>query len=811
VLPPDAAAKPVWTNAQIAANLTRSNTSWSATAGTGASVTFGFRTTAPTTGVEAAGFSAFTTVQQSAARIALQSWADAANIKFVEASAVTAQIVFANTTSGPGQAWAYYPGSGVGGDVWINPNQTSNFQLSPGGYGLLTLVHEIGHAVGLSHPGDYDASTGTPTYATNALYMQDSRQYTDMSYFSAANTGASHGSSYGSTPLLHDILAVQRLYGVNTTVRTGNTVYGFNSTAGVAALDFSVNNAPVVAIVDAGGTDTLDLSGYAMAERVDLGEGAFSDVGGLTLNVAIAFGAVIENAIGGSGADDITGNAAANRLDGGAGDDVLTGGLGDDTLIGGIGTDTAAYAGLASDYVVTLLSTGIYNVTGAEGTDRLEGVEMLRFGASAAVAIDSVATITPATLAIAAASAAKAEGNSGSTAFTFTVTRAGNTAIATSAGWAVTGSGASAAAAADFAGGVLPSGSVSFLAGEMAKTITVNIAGDTLVEVTEGFTVTLSAPAANTAITTAAASGQILNDDVASAGLSILGTGLSKSEGNSGSTAFTFTVTRDGITTTAVSVGWSLTGSGTSAATASDFQGNRLPAGTVKFAAGETTKTVSFLVVGDTVVEANETFIVTLAKPSTGAVISVATAAGTISNDDVVRAAATLLPSGQEVFAAADAAGRDQLWVGDVVSARQLTSGIGQGTQPRQFVQLDSAGKLLFTGIDSAGRSQLFATDGNAVTQLSQSTFAKGLQPADFTAAGPTSDIFTGLDALGRSQVWSADGTSIQQLTSIAGGLVAQGITPNGADTSWFIGNGNTGSAHLWVGDGTVKGTHVVM
>lgn len=171
VLPPDAAAKPVWSNSQIAANLTRSNTSWAATPGTAVSVTFGFRTTAPTTGLEAAGFSAFTAAQQAAARIALQSWADASGVRFVESAATTAQIVFANTTTGPGQAWAYMPGSGVGGDVWINPNQASNFQLSPGGYGLLTLIHEVGHALGLSHPGDYDASQGTPTYATDALYM----------------------------------------------------------------------------------------------------------------------------------------------------------------------------------------------------------------------------------------------------------------------------------------------------------------------------------------------------------------------------------------------------------------------------------------------------------------------------------------------------------------------------------------------------------------------------------------------------------------------------------------------------------------
>jgi serralysin len=220
--------KPDWTQAQIAANLTRSNTSWATTAGGSVVVTFRFLDVRPVTGVEAAGYSPFSEVQKYAARIALQTWADAANIRFVESNSISAQIVFANTTSGPGQAWAYMPGTGIGGDVWINPNQASNFQLNPGGYGLLTMIHEIGHALGLSHPGDYDASKGTPTFAADAKYSRDSRQYTDMSYFSASNTGANHGSSYAATPLLDDILAIQRLYGVNTAVRNTATVYGLS-------------------------------------------------------------------------------------------------------------------------------------------------------------------------------------------------------------------------------------------------------------------------------------------------------------------------------------------------------------------------------------------------------------------------------------------------------------------------------------------------------------------------------------------------------------------------------------------------------
>jgi len=140
--------------------------------------------------------------------------------------------------------------------------------------------------------------------------------------------------------------------------------------------------------------------------------------------------------------------------------------------------------------------------------------------------------IAPATLSIAATSASKAEGNSGSTPFTFTVTRSGNTAIASSANWAVTGSGANAASAADFTGNALPTGTVSFAAGETSKIITVNVAGDTTVEPDEGFTVTLSGAAANTTLTTATASGTILNDDTSSS--NVLTTGTDTFIGGSG-------------------------------------------------------------------------------------------------------------------------------------------------------------------------------------------------------------------------------------------------------------------------------------
>ncbi len=117
----------------------------------------------------------------------------------------------------------------------------------------------------------------------------------------------------------------------------------------------------------------------------------------------------------------------------------------------------------------------------------------------------------PPSLSISALSADKAEGDSGTTPFTFRVTRSGeDLSGTTSVSYAVTG----AADASDFAG-PLPSGTVDFASGETAKTVTIDVAGDTDVEGDEGFTVTLSNPTGGAQIGTSTASGVIRNDDTA--------------------------------------------------------------------------------------------------------------------------------------------------------------------------------------------------------------------------------------------------------------------------------------------------------
>ncbi|CAN7457392.1 DUF4082 domain-containing protein [Phenylobacterium sp. LjRoot219] len=109
-------------------------------------------------------------------------------------------------------------------------------------------------------------------------------------------------------------------------------------------------------------------------------------------------------------------------------------------------------------------------------------------------------------------SVSHAEGNTGVTTFDYTVTRTGSTTGASSVSWAVTGSSANPANAADFQGGLLPSGTVNFAAGETSKVITLSVVGDTTTEQNEGFTLTLANPSGAT-LGTATATGVITNDD----------------------------------------------------------------------------------------------------------------------------------------------------------------------------------------------------------------------------------------------------------------------------------------------------------
>ena len=218
------------------------------------------------------------------------------------------------------------------------------------------------------------------------------------------------------------------------------------------------------------------------------------------------------------------------------------------------------------------------------------------------------------------------EGSTGSTTYTYTVTRVGT--LACSVNWVVTGSGVPPAVASDFSGGAFPGGVLNFEVGDTTKSIVIDVAGDTGVEFTKQFTVTLSAPT-RAIIGTNKSTGTIVNDDFPI--LNLTTSTISQTEGNTAIKNYTYTVTRTGVLP--CTVNWAVTGSGTSPALASDFPGNAFPRGLTYFATGDNSKTIVVSVMGDTAVEATKQFTVTLSDP-TSATIGTDTATGTIVNDD---------------------------------------------------------------------------------------------------------------------------------------------------------------------------------
>ncbi len=294
---------------------------------------------------------------------ALQAWANVANVTFSEVADTSTnvgdiRIAFTSASRMSDSIWGYtwLPSANLprSGDIWINYRLVNDPDWFFGSDNFQSLLHEIGHALGLDHPN------GDP--------YQSSQRYTVMSYNVAPNSAFVEqlwtgqywlNYVYPDTPMLDDIAAIQYLYGPNKSYRTGNDTYTFDASEPFYRT-----------IWDAGGNDTIDCSNLFRSLSIDLNEGAYSSIRtvdslplsvaswtttpktGLydgTNNLAIAYGTVIENAVGGSAADSIRGNFAANKLSGGWGSDSLYGEAGDDTLEGGDGSDVI-YGGSGNDF-----------------------------------------------------------------------------------------------------------------------------------------------------------------------------------------------------------------------------------------------------------------------------------------------------------------------------------------------------------------------------------------------------------------------------------------------------------------------------
>jgi Ca2+-binding RTX toxin-like protein len=333
---------------------------------------------------ERAAYTQMSAFKVSQAVRAFELWDDLMAFDLNRISSVDANGVAANTgyqnmiqfyyhtaTSGTAAPTYYIAGSeanslgGIDRKVW---GATVEFQQSDfrsnddvdvalGELGFEFFLHEIGHTLGLWHPGPYN---GASPVSEQVYMFQDNVQFTVMSYNRPAGiepaefaNQAVWGVLSASTPMVYDIAAIQAIYGADPLTRTGADVYGYGAffSGGFASqaepYSFSATRGGVFSIYDAGGRDTLSGAIFTDDQFIDLTPGAYSSMGrsggttgvDLVFNVGIAFNTIIENASGGSGNDYINGNDADNALRGNAGNDTLIGGLGLNTLSGGEGDD----------------------------------------------------------------------------------------------------------------------------------------------------------------------------------------------------------------------------------------------------------------------------------------------------------------------------------------------------------------------------------------------------------------------------------------------------------------------------------------
>jgi serralysin len=325
-------------------------------------------------------------------RLAMEAWARLISLEIVKVddnatTQGTIRIAFTDTDDyvEGSAAYAYRPPLpgfrevDASGDIWFDADFKNEFSYI-GTYFFATMLHEVGHALGLKHP--FEEASKLPAEYDNSRYtVMSYTDYTDCRYrYLDVENGQVRAFFYfvePLSPMLFDVVAIQDLYHDGLKAALDSDTYLFD--------EFEPF---LFTLVDNGGVDVLDLSDHARRSVIDLTPGTFSSIDwypvadqiatwrnafpsydAATLqqqfdrpttytwsnNLAIAYDTTIENVRAGSGDDTVTGNAAGNSLVGGAGSDRIFGATGDDTIDGGA-------AGALGNYL-----------RGDEGNDSLAG------------------------------------------------------------------------------------------------------------------------------------------------------------------------------------------------------------------------------------------------------------------------------------------------------------------------------------------------------------------------------------------------------------------------------------------------------
>jgi len=362
-------------------------------AGEGLRITYAFSEDGVENGKVVDGHRPFSAQQKADIRTVLDHLEEHVNVKFTEGSNATLNFYLHNLGNGTSGYGVY------GGNVHLNTHYytaddafaqkplytvdtaTHNLTLK---HGWGTVLHEIGHSLGMDHPfGHADSSL-------DINKAEDRNDLTVMSYTTGQydyDVDLGEGWTSPKVPLspiklgIYDLAALHHAYGVNPNYHSGDDTYGFKPFNKDA-----VGND--IYIHDGGGQDTFDASEQTLDLNIDLTPGswiyagskaehlALDDSGNPTTGQAfIGYGTQIESAKGGTGNDTIKGNSAANYLfgfdgndniDGGAGNDQIEGGRGNDTLKGGAGGDTFIFRSPFDGTIDTLL-----DFNAAEG-DRIQ-------------------------------------------------------------------------------------------------------------------------------------------------------------------------------------------------------------------------------------------------------------------------------------------------------------------------------------------------------------------------------------------------------------------------------------------------------